>query len=374
MTDATLFYDSDKELLCCSGDWTLFGITSLTKNRGQFKAPERKEFVVDVNQIERMDSAGALLLHQMMNMLQEERGNTVSEVRAPDYVTKLLTLVAKKTHDQSVPPIPLDYSRRFLYFIGKEAHNKFRQFDGFIILVGELVTRFVHALRRPRRFEFPSIVRIIELGGFQALPILALLSFLIGVVLAYQMGTQLESYGANVYIVYFTGLANLREFSPLVTAIIVAGRSSSSFTAQIGTMKINEEIDALNVMGLAPTELLIMPKIIGMFIAFPLLVFWSDLFATFGSMVMSKIMLGVNYIDYINRFKETLGAKQFLLGLSKAPVFALLVSMVGCYQGLQVKGSSESVGLLTTKSVVQALFLIIIADAMFSVLFNWLKV
>lgn len=373
MTDATLFYDSDKEMLCCSGDWTLSGITALVKNRTQFKSPNNKQFFVDVNEIEGMDSAGALLLHQMMTLVLEQ-GNTISEVQAPDYVTKLLTLVAKKTHGTAVPPVPQDYSRRVLYFLGKETHNKVKQLDGFIILVGELFVRFGHALRRPRRFELPSIVRIIELGGFQALPILGLLSFLIGVVLAYQMGTQLESYGANIYIVNLTGLANLREFGPLVTAIIVAGRSSSSFTAQLGTMKINEEIDALNVMGLAPTELLIMPKIIGMFIAFPLLVFWSDLFATFGSMVMSRIMLDVSYIDYINRFKEVLGAKQFLLGLSKAPVFALLIAMVGCYQGLQVKGSSESVGLLTTKSVVQALFLIIIADALFSVLFNWLKV
>jgi phospholipid/cholesterol/gamma-HCH transport system permease protein len=373
MNEAALFFDNDAQIVRCTGNWTLAGIEALTFRQGKLNMPEGMKLAVCCDDVEKMDSAGALLLHRFINKLTQ-KGNTLSDVIASEKVTKLLTLIAKKTHGESVPSKGNKYSRDFLFFVGEETHRKIKQCDGFIILIGELVVRFFYAITHPKRFEFPSILRIIELSGFQALPILALLSFLVGVVLAYQMGIQLETYGANIYIVYFTGVANLREFSPLITAIIVAGRSSSSFTAQIGSMKINEEIDALSTMGLAPIELLIMPKIIGMFLAFPLLVFWSDLFSTFGSMVMAKFMLDVHYIDYINRFKETLGVKQYLLGLSKAPVFSLLIALVGCYQGLQVKGSSESIGLLTTKSVVQSIFLIIIADAGFSMLFSWLKV
>lgn len=373
MTDAALYIDMEKEQVRCTGDWTLDGIESLAKKAHTLTSMKGLGLTVHADDVQRIDSAGALLLHRLLNNLIQQ-GNSLTDVIAPEKVKKMLTLVARKTHDQVVPEQAKRYSRDFLAFIGEESHRKIRQCDGFVILIGELVTRFMAALAQPRRFELPSVVRIIDLSGLRALPIIGLLSFLVGIVLAYQMGIQLESYGANIYIVDITGMANLREFSPLITAIIVAGRSSSSFTAQLGSMKINEEIDALSTMGFAPIELLIMPKIIGMFIAFPLLVFWSDLFATFGSMVMSKFMLDVHFWDFIQRFKEHVGLKQYLVGLSKAPVFALLVSLVGCYQGLQVKGSSDSIGLLTTKSVVQAIFLIIVADAGFSVLYSWLKV
>jgi len=203
---------------------------------------------------------------------------------------------------------------------------------------------------------------------------LALLSFLIGVVLAYQMGLQLKTYGANVYIAYLTGLAVVREFGPLITAIIVAGRTSSSFTAQIGTMKVKEEIDALKTMGLSVTERIVLPKVLGLLIVFPLLVFWSDLFGILGSMVVSKSMLDVGHIEYLSRLKQEVGVEEYWVGLSKAPVFAILIAIVGCYQGFLVSSSADSVGARTTMSVVQALFLIIIADAVFSIYYSWMGI
>ena len=211
-----------------------------------------------------------------------------------------------------------------------------------------------------------------ELVGLQALPIVALLACLIGVVLTYQMGLQLKTYGANIYIVYLTGMALQREFAPLITAIIVAGRTSSAFTAQLGSMKVNEELDALTIMGIPPTELLVLPKIIALFLVFPILIFWADVFGTIGSMIMSKFMLNVGYLEFIQRLKESLGVKQYFLGLAKAPVFSMIIALVGCYQGFLVKGSANSVGLSTTKSVVQAIFLIIVADSIFSVVYSWL--
>lgn len=165
-----------------------------------------------------------------------------------------------------------------------------------------------------------------------------------------------------------------REFAPLITAIIVAGRTSSAFTAQIGSMKLNEEVDAINTMGLSPTELLVMPKVLGLLFVFPLLIFWADIFSIIGALFMSKSMLNVGYIDFLERLKESVGLEQMMLGLYKAPVFAILIALVGCFQGFRVEAQGDSIGSQTTKSVVQALFLIIVADAVFSIVYSWMGV
>lgn len=300
-------------------------------------------------------------------------GIEITDFIAPIKVKKILNLVTKTMHGQELAD-KKTVSKKILDLIGLQAHKKLQQCQGFLSLLGELTIRFYNAATDWRKFHFKSMVRVMELAGLQALPILGLLSFLIGIVLTYQMGIQLKTYGANIYIVYITGMALQREFAPLMTAIIVAGRTSSAFTAQLGSMKVNEEVDALTVMGLKPTELLVLPKIIAMIVVFPLLIFWADLFGTIGAMLMSKFMLNINFQEFISRLKESLGVKQYLLGLSKGPVFSLLIAFVGCFQGFQVQGSANSVGLYTTKSVVQAIFLIIIADALFSIVFTWVGV
>lgn len=260
-----------------------------------------------------------------------------------------------------------------LYKLGKETVQKLKQIDGLIILVGDLANKLFYTAVRWHRLQVPSIISNVSSTGIQALPILALLSFLIGVVLAYQMGLQLETYGANNFISYLCGMAIFREFAPLITAIIVAGRTSSAFTAQIGSMKINQEIDALQTMGLSPTEYLVIPKVLALLLVFPLIIFWSDIFSLLGSMIMAKFMLDVGYYDFLTRIQNTVGLKQLLLGLYKAPAFALLIALVGCHQGFLVSFSADSVGKQTTKSVVQALFLIIVADAMYSIIYSWLN-
>ncbi len=167
-------------------------------------------------------------------------------------------------------------------------------------------------------------------------------------------------------------MAIFREFGPLITAIIVAGRTSSSFTAQIGSMKVSEEVDAILTMGLSPTELLVLPKVLGLVFIFPLLIFWADAFSILGSMFMSKLMLGIGYDDFLLRLKDSVGFSQLMLGLYKAPAFAIVIALVGCFQGFSVQSSADSIGSQTTKSVVQALFLIIVVDAVFSVMYSWL--
>jgi phospholipid/cholesterol/gamma-HCH transport system permease protein len=217
------------------------------------------------------------------------------------------------------------------------------------------------------------LATIIYRNGYQALPIIFLLSFMIGVILAYQMGLQLKNYGANIYIVDLLGLSILREFGPLITAIMVAGRTGSAFTAQLGIMKVNQEIDALNTMGVTPAELLILPRIAGLLITLPLLTIWSDISAVVGGMVMSNNILNITWYDFLQRFPIVIPLKTLIIGLGKAPVFALIIASIGCFQGVRVKGSADSVGLNTTRSVVLSIFFIIVADAIFSVVFNKLK-
>ncbi|MGB2974007.1 MAG: ABC transporter permease, partial [Candidatus Competibacter sp.] len=198
-------------------------------------------------------------------------------------------------------------------------------------------------------------------------PIIALLSFMMGVVIAYQGGQQLKAYGANIFIVELISLTMLRELAPLITAIIVAGRTGSAYTAQIGTMQITEEVDALRTIGISPMDLLVIPKLLALVVALPLLTVFADALSVFGGMVMAQTLLAVNFSDFLDRVPQVVTLTSFLLGVGKAPVFAAIIALVGCYQGFHVRGGADSVGRQTTVSVVQSIFLVIAADALFSV-------
>jgi phospholipid/cholesterol/gamma-HCH transport system permease protein len=191
-----------------------------------------------------------------------------------------------------------------------------------------------------------------------------------GIVIAYQGADQLQRFGANIFIADLVGLAMLRELSPLLTAIIIAGRSGSAYTAQIGTMKVTEEIDALRTIGVAPQELLVLPKMLALIIVMPLLTVYTDVTGVLGGMIMAQSKLNVSFGVFLDRLDEAISLSSYVTGISKAPVFAMIVALVGCYRGFQVTGSAESVGTQTTLSVVQSIFLVIVTDAIFSVVFN----
>lgn len=370
MQPAQLTFDSSLNQYVCRGDWSTLHMDAIVEDLETLKLKKVKALVVNGAQLEHFDSAGALVLLKCIDSLKTDHqqhsltGFTQQQLDLIDLVSK------KKTNIHYSPPEPPN--RDILYQIGEESVHKLHQANGLVILIGDLSCKLFSMLKYRRRVQWPSIVSNMASTGLYALPIIALLSFLIGVVLAYQMGLQLETYGANIFIAYLSGMAIFREFGPLITAIIVAGRTSSSFTAQIGSMKINEEIDVLYTMGLSPTELLVMPKVIGLLFMFPLLIFWADFFATLGAMLMSKFMLSIGYADFLIRLQDSVGLKQMMLGLYKAPAFAILIALVGCFQGFQVGTSADSVGSQTTRAVVQALFLIIVTDATFSVIYSWL--
>ena len=256
--------------------------------------------------------------------------------------------------------------------VGKATVVAFQQLLEILSFVGELAVALAKSVLQPHRIRWKPILFNIRSAGFDALPIVGLLSFLLGIVVAYQGAGQLRQYGANIFVADLVGLSMLREFAPLMTAIIVAGRSGSAYAAQIGTMMVTEEIDAMRTLGISPQELLVLPKVIALIIALPLLTFFADVLGVFGGMLMAQQQLDVGFAEFLGRFVKAVSPTAFMIGIGKAPVFAVIIAMVGCFQGYRTKGGADSVGRQTTRSVVQAIFLVIVADALFSVAFSML--
>lgn len=360
-------YDANARLLKCRGEWNLANLNNLQSLFNAISWPTSGEITIDGREITKMDSAGAWMLIHLQDKLKQQ-GVTSKLQHFSDEHQKLLNLIAKKSAEE-VKPQEVQ-APNWLANIGKFAIDQYEEFKLYLAFIGKLTFEALRLLDDPSRFRISSLSGIIFRTGYQALPIIAVLSFMVGVVIAYQMGLQLRNYGANIYIVDFLGLSVLREFGPLLTAIMVAGRTGSAYTAQLGIMKVNQEIDALDTMGVTSGELLILPRIVGLFIALPLLTIWADIFGVVGGMIMASNQLNIGWIDFLYRFPHVIPLKTLIIGLGKAPVFALIIASIGCFQGVQVKGSADSVGLNTTRSVVLAIFFIIVADALFSIIFS----
>lgn len=363
-------YDSSKRQLEAMGDWNLANIPHLQSLIDNISFPDSGNITIDGKSISKIDSAGAWLLIQLENRLKQ-KGIKAERINFPEQANKLLEIVNKKLGEET--SLPIIKKTSVLARLGYNTTIQLGEAQAYLAFIGELTNEFIRLLFNPANWRWNSLASVLYRTGYQALPIIALLSFLIGVVLTYQMGLQLRNYGANIFIVDLLGLSVLREFGPLITAIMVSGRTGSAYTASIGMMKLNQEIDALDTIGVTPAELLLLPRIIGLFIALPLLTIWSDIFGVLGGLITSSHMLGISWHDFLIRFPQAIPLKTLMIGLGKAPVFALIIATVGCYQGMQVKNSAESVGQNTTKSVVLAIFFIIVADAMFSIIFSKMK-
>ena len=254
--------------------------------------------------------------------------------------------------------------------LGRSAEAAWQQLIALLGFVGESALALTACVAHPARLRWRPVLYNVRTAGLNALPIVGLLSFLLGVVVAYQGADQLRQYGANIFVADLVGLSMLREFAPLITAIIIAGRSGSAYAAQIGTMSVSEEIDAMRTLGIAPLDLLVVPKILALMIALPLLTVFADVLGVFGGMIMARAQLGVGYGEFLDRFVKAVSITSYLIGICKAPVFAAIISVVGCFHGFRARGGADSVGRQTTRSVVQSIFLVIVADALFSVAFS----
>jgi phospholipid/cholesterol/gamma-HCH transport system permease protein len=319
---------------------------------------------IDISGVTHMDTVGAWLVHRTAKEHDaqitggaHDAGRLIDAVRGVDQAE-----VAAK------PPISSLY--RFLAEVGGgvvEGITTLLQFLGF---VGQVVKAFFALLISPRRFRWHAVVQHFDMVGVRALGIVGLMSFLIGIVIAQQGAVQLRQFGAEVFTINLIGRLTLRELGILMTAIMVAGRSGSAFAAQIGTMKITEEIDAMRTIGVVPAEALVVPRVIASVIMMPLLGIFASLMSIIGGGLLCWIVLDIPPATFVQRLREVTPMTDFWIGMIKAPVFGAIIAMAGCFQGMQVQGNAEQVGLRTTAAVVQAIFLVIVLDAFFAVFFS----
>jgi phospholipid/cholesterol/gamma-HCH transport system permease protein len=318
---------------------------------------------VDLAKLSGLDTPGALFLSEL-----SEKGVKLTGLRAEHRA--LLDLIRKL----EVKPLPKPHAiarwRELVIQLGKGTHAARLETVEVITFIGRAASAIRGALMHPRELRAGAISRQIADTGIGALPVVGLMALMISIVIGYQGVAQLRPYGGQDFTINLVAVSVLREMAVLITAIMVAGRSGSAFTAEIGVMKAREEIDALKVMGLEPMTLLVVPRLIGLVITLPLLTVYSDVVGLLGGAIIAQVQLDVSFAQYLERVRQAVDASDVFVGLVKAPVFGFLIAVIGCMHGLGVKGSAESVGRDTTRAVVKAIFVVIVLDALFSILFE----
>ena len=334
--------------------------------------PERLEAVdaakiahVDLSGVERIDTIGAWVVHRFA----ARNDATIDGLDADDQ--KLFDQVVASDQPQTERPKPVGAVSRVLGEIGDAVVLTGKTMMGLLAFLGATTIAFGSVIRHPHRFRFNAVVQRFEVVGIAALGIVGLMSFLIGVVIAQQGAVQLRQFGAEVFTINLVGRLTLRELGVLMTAIMVAGRSGSAFAAQLGTMKLTEEIDAMRTIGVSPMEALVLPRVLAAIVMMPLLAFYASLIAIIGGGLLCWIQLGIPPVTFIARIREVVPITDLYIALIKAPVFGAIIAVAGCFQGMQVEADAEQVGLRTTSAVVQGIFLVIVLDAFFAVFFTY---
>ncbi len=358
-------WSEDETELSLSGQWTARGISQLSKIETSHSFVVEK-MQINASRLDALDSAGALQLVKFCHSV----GVCVKKINWLG-LTQAQKILLDMVSDAWKPAEPvIDQRPNFIYAVGLASVQKIKELREFIWFFGHVVVVFFSIFVGKFHFQWQLFAKNVEETGFRAMGIVSLLNFLIGLVLAYQMIFMLLAYGAAIYVVELTGIIILREFGPIIAAIVVAGRTATAFTAEIGTMKVREEVDALSAFGIEPIERLVIPKVFGLLLAMPLLVVLADLTGVFGSMIMAKVQAGITFSEFLHRFHSEVHVTQLWIGLAKTPFFAFAIALVGTYQGFSASQSAQSVGEKTTHSAVQAIFLVIVIDAIFSVIFS----
>ena len=360
-------------VVAASGVWDISTVPSLDDRVRKIQPDSGNTVRINAAGLDKLDSAGAWVLFRLRQRLQNEGYDVEIEGMRPEHAGLFGHIIAC----QDTPELTKPKFRPLIQLldgIGRRTFEMSKEARALISFLGEICVSMVYLLSHPHRIKIVPVINQMQQVGLNALPIVGLLSFLIGIVLAFQGADQLARFGAEIYTVNLLGVSFLREIGILMTAIIIAGRSGSAFTAQIGTMKVNEEIDAISALGLSPIQLLVMPRIIALVLVLPLLGFYADIMGLIGGAIMSMIVLDISVTRFIDQLNGAISMWTFWIGIIKAPFFAFVIAMIGCFNGLKVAGSAESVGLMTTKAVVQAIFLVIVMDAIFSIFFSFLGI
>ena len=355
--------------LLLRGDWVVTGLAAVDLELSELTESQRIEIVeLDVSELQGLDTAGAYLIDRTLRDL----GGTPALIGASEEVRALLQQArALATQEEHAPPVPQD-GHGFVDLLERTGRNAEHLWDEALeslSFLGATLISISNIIWRPAKMRWTALVSVMEEAGLDAVPIIAFLSFFVGMVVAFIGATTLAQFGATIFVVELVGFGVLRELGGVLVAIIIAGRTNSAFTAQIGAMKMRQEIDAMQTLGLDPMHVIVAPRVLAMMLMVPVLTFIGMLTAIAGGMAVGWMVLDVNPTVFFNRLQDNVPLDQFWIGMSKAPVFGLAIALIGCRQGLEVGGSVQSLGHHTTKSVVQALFAIIVIDALFAIFY-----
>ncbi len=359
----------DRPRLSLRGDWVVASLASVDRDLGELVASQPASVAeLDVSAIDGLDTAGAYLIDRTLRDL----GGAADLVGASDEVRSLLAQARTlATQEEHAPPI-IEPGHGFVDLLertGRNAQHFWEEALESLSFLGATIVAVSNIVWQPAKMRWTALVSVMEDAGLDAVPIIAFLCFFVGMVVAFIGATTLAQFGATIFVVELVGFGVLRELGGVLVAIIIAGRTNSAFTAQIGAMKMRQEIDAMQTLGLDPMHVLVAPRVLAMMIMVPVLTFIGMLTAIAGGMAVGWMVLDINPTVFFNRLQDNVPLDQFWIGMSKAPVFGLAIALIGCRQGLEVGGSVQSLGHHTTKSVVQALFAIIVIDALFAIFY-----
>ncbi|MCH8171977.1 MAG: MlaE family lipid ABC transporter permease subunit [Proteobacteria bacterium] len=358
-----------KMALSLTGDWSISNAPRMDKCLKSTPSPAGKNVTIDASAITAFDTFGAWLIFRLLKQM-EAGAKSVSVIKLNPQLKRLVKSMS--AHDVSPPakPIEVGFVEKRLKALGWLTAAMCSHYGQLFAFIGFVLVRSIKALRHPKQFRLTSLVFHLEEVGFNALFIVGLVSFLIGAVIVNQGAIQLRQFGAEIFTVDLLAISHLREMGILLTAILIAGRSGSAFTAEIGSMKIREEVDALQVIGLNPVDVLVLPRLMALIFIMPILTFFADLMGILGGALMAWNMLDLSFEAFFTRFRDATLMTTFYIGMIKAPFFGAIIAINGCYEGLSVTGSAENVGQHTTRSVVQSIFMVIVLDALFAMFFT----
>lgn len=351
------------------GAWTIEFATTLQESIDRISIREDATVIIDLSGLEALDTTGALLIKRLCDQTEQEDKSPKLEGLSKEYgALRERVMLASQGE-----PLPEETYRPLIAMVertGRAAYTAWQEATDLLYFLGVTAVTVTRSLIKPGRIRLISVLSHIERVGFNSMPIVGLLSFLIGIVVAYQGADQLRRFGAEIFTVDLLGVSIFREMGILLAAIVIAGRSGSAFAAQIGTMQVNQEIDAMRTLGLDPVEILVLPRLMALVISMPLIAVYADVMGLIGGGLMVITTLDVSLDQFLERLKSAVTIWTFWIGLIKAPVFGFVIALAGCREGLKVTGSAESVGHHTTRAVVISIFLVIVVDALFSILFS----
>lgn len=354
-----------QKTLSCSGVWLTQNLGNIEKEFADLNLPSPASFTMDLSSLVHCDVNGAILLHALIKRLDEKKISVTlqhasSEV---DYLLKITRL------SREFSLFAQKKENLFFYYIGRSSYAIYTAVKEYLHFTGVLALAFFYTLRYPSSFRIKELLRSIQEHSIKALPIVLLTSMLIGLVIAYQSALQIQKYGADIFVVDMLVISVTRELAPLIAAIVIAGRSGSAYAAQLGVMKMTEEIDAMRTMGFEPFRFIILPNIIALMIGLPMIIFLADIMGIFGGMFAARMELGITALEFIGRMEEVFNVNDLFVGLIKGPFFALIIASIGSMRGMAVENSTDSIGVNTKASVVSSIFMVIICDAIFSIIF-----